>query len=45
MHHYRIEYDVAKTVAAVREHNLPEAFEQMMLQGRNLDAVLETAEM
>lgn len=37
---FRVEYDVARAVAAIREHNLPEAFAQMMLQGRNLDALL-----
>ncbi len=37
--HYRIEYDVEKAVAAIREHELPEAFAQMILQGRNLDVV------
>jgi putative phosphoesterase len=41
--HYRIEYDVQWAVAAIREHNLPEAFAQMMLQGRGLDAVLEVS--
>jgi putative phosphoesterase len=38
--HYRVEYDVARAVAAIREHELPESFAQMMLQGRNLDAML-----
>jgi putative phosphoesterase len=37
--HYRVEYDVARAVAALREHNLPEAFAQMMLQGRSLEAL------
>jgi putative phosphoesterase len=39
--HYRVEYDVEKVVAAIRERGLPEEFAQMMLQGRNLDAVEE----
>jgi putative phosphoesterase len=39
--HYRVEYDVARAVAAIREHELPEAFAQMLLQGRNLDVVME----
>ena len=39
--HYRLEYDVAEAVAAIRKHELPEAFAQMMLQGRNLDEVME----
>ena len=38
--HYRLEYDVTRAVAAIRKHQLPEAFAQMMLQGRNLDVVL-----
>jgi hypothetical protein len=38
--HHRLAYDVARTVAAVRAHGLPEAFAQMMLRGRPLDAVL-----
>ena len=41
---YRIEYDVEQAAAAIREHDLPEAFAQMVLQGRSLDAVLETSE-
>jgi putative phosphoesterase len=44
VHHYRLEYDVARAVDAIRQCKLPEAFAQMMLQGRNLDAVLPTAE-
>jgi len=42
--HYRLEYDVDRAVAAVREHELPEAFAQMFLQGRDLDAVLQMEE-
>jgi len=41
VHHYRVEYDVERAVAAIRKHELPEAFAQMMLQGRALEAVLE----
>jgi putative phosphoesterase len=37
--HHRLAYDVARAVAAIRAHGLPEAFAQMMLQGRPLDAV------
>ena len=40
--HYRVEYDVERAVAAIRERKLPELFAQMLLQGRNLDAVLES---
>ncbi len=38
--HYRLEYDVERAVAAIRENELPEAFAQMLLQGRDLDTVL-----
>ena len=41
--HYRLEYDVARAVAAIRKHELPEAFAQMMLQGHNLDAVQQNS--
>jgi putative phosphoesterase len=44
VHHYRVEYDVERAVAAIREHKLPEIFAQMTLQGRNLDTVLEKDE-
>ena len=40
--HHRIEYDVDRAVAAIHEHKLPEAFAQMILQGRDLDTVLES---
>jgi putative phosphoesterase len=42
--HYRVEYDVARAVAAVRESELPEVFAQMILQGRPLDGTEVTAE-
>ena len=38
--HYRVDYDVDRAVAATRDKNLPEAFVQMLLEGRNLDGVL-----
>ena len=37
--HYRVAYDVERAAAAIRERGLPEAFAQMILQGRNLDEV------
>lgn len=37
--HYRIPYDVERAVAAIRNEGLPEAFAQMTIQGRSLDAV------
>ena len=42
--HHRVEYDVERAVAAIREHKLPEAFAQMTLQGRNLEVVLEKSD-
>ncbi|MFN2169716.1 MAG: metallophosphoesterase family protein [Anaerolineae bacterium] len=38
---HRLEYDVDALVTAMRDHSLPEAFVQMALQGRDLDAILE----
>jgi putative phosphoesterase len=35
--HHRVEYDVERTIAAIHEYKLPEAFAQMFIQGRNLD--------
>jgi putative phosphoesterase len=36
----RVEYDVDRTVAALRDRKLPEEFVQVFVQGRNLDEVL-----
>ena len=38
--HYRLDYDVDKAVAAIRNNSLPEAYAQMLIQGRDLDTVL-----
>jgi putative phosphoesterase len=38
-HHYRVAYDVERAAAAIRERGLPEAFAQVILQGRNLNRV------
>jgi putative phosphoesterase len=38
--HYRLEYDVDKAVAAIRNNGLPEAFAQMLIQGRDLETIL-----
>ena len=38
--HYRLAYDVKRTVKAIRVNNLPEAFAQMLIQGRDLDTIL-----
>jgi hypothetical protein len=37
--HYRLDYDVDKAVAAIRNNGLPEAFAQMLIQGRDLETV------
>jgi len=38
--HFRLEYNLTAAVAAIHERGLPEAFAQMLIQGRNLDMVL-----
>lgn len=40
--HYRVAYDVESAAAAIRERRLPEAFAQMVLRGRSLDAILQS---
>jgi putative phosphoesterase len=37
--HYRLDYDVARAVAAIRKRKLPEAFAQMVLEGRDFDTI------
>ena len=44
LYHYRVEYDVERAAAAIRECGLPEAFAQMVIQGRSLDELEETTE-
>lgn len=44
VHHHRVEYDVERAAAAIREHKLPEVFAQMALQGLSLDGVVEAEE-
>lgn len=39
--HYRLNYDVGKAVAAIRNKGLPEAFAQMIVQGRDLETILK----
>ena len=39
--HYRLEYDIARAVSAIRERGLPEAFAQMILNGHDLDSILQ----
>ncbi len=38
--HFRLTYDVEKAVDAIYEHDLPEAFAQMLIEGRDLESVL-----
>jgi len=38
--HYRLNYDIKKAVAANQEAGLPEAFSEMIVEGRDLDWVL-----
>lgn len=37
--HHRIEYDAERAAAAIRARGLPEAFAQMVLQGKSLDGL------
>ena len=37
--HFRLSYDLAQAVKALRENGLPETFAQMLIQGRSLDEV------
>jgi len=39
--HYRLNYDIGKAVSANRKKGLPEAFTKMIVEGRDLDWVLE----
>jgi putative phosphoesterase len=39
--HFRLAYDVDRAVQAIRESGLPEAFAQMVLQGYDLETVLQ----
>lgn len=39
--HYRVAYDAERAARAIRQHDLPEVYAQMVLQGRNLDEVAE----
>jgi putative phosphoesterase len=38
--HYRLNYDIYEAVAAIRNKGLPEAFAEMLIQGRDLESVL-----
>lgn len=39
--HYRLAYEVERAAAAIRENDLPEAFAQMLIQGRDLETILK----
>ena len=39
--HYRLDYDIQRTIEAMRKHHLPEAFIQMIVRGRGLDDVIQ----
>ena len=38
--HYRLNYDIDRAVAEIRERGLPEAFAEMLIQGRDLERIL-----
>jgi putative phosphoesterase len=42
--HHRLEYDLAATVTAIRERDLPEAFAQMLIQGHDLNTILQDSD-
>jgi len=43
-HHFRVEYDLEEAVSQIRQRSLPEAYSQMLIQGRGLTSVLEEPE-
>ena len=42
--HFRVDYDVQRTVRELRKFRLHEAFIQMVVQGRSLDYILQSAQ-
>jgi len=42
--HYRIDYDIEAAVSDIRQRGLPEAYAQMLLQGKDLKTVLTSPE-
>ena len=38
--HYRLNYEIDDAVAEIRKKGLPEAFAEMLIQGRNLETIL-----
>lgn len=41
LQHHRVAYDVERTLAALREHGLPEVFGRMLSTGRNYDQTVD----
>jgi putative phosphoesterase len=41
--HYRLDYNIQRTIDAMRKHHLPEAFLQMIVRGKGLDDVIQEA--
>jgi len=39
VHHHRVDYDLEKAIDEIRRRDLPEAYAQMLLQGRSLEQV------
>jgi predicted phosphodiesterase len=44
VHHFRLDYDIDRAVAAIRAKGLPEAFAEMIIRGVDLDTVTKTDE-
>jgi putative phosphoesterase len=44
VNHYRVEYDIPRAVQAIRANGLPEVFAQMLIQGRDLEAVTDRSD-
>jgi len=42
--HFRLAYDVERAARAIREHNLPDAFAQMILQGYDFKRIISQDE-
>ena len=42
--HHRVAYDIARAVRAIQANGLPETFAQMLIQGRDLESVLDQSE-
>jgi putative phosphoesterase len=40
INHYRLDYDIDRAVAEIRKKGLPDAFAEMLIQGRDLETIL-----